>query len=81
MEIYFYFIKNLLKKIKSSGISYKKEVVFIMDNANIHESKYLKNFYLKRGITILFIPQYTPQFKFIEFVFCYLKNTIKKKNF
>lgn len=47
--------------------------VVVLDNATFHKSVYLKEIALKHGITLLFLPPYSPELNPIEKLWANLK--------
>lgn len=72
------FLKNVIKKIEELKI---KKFIIIQDNASIHKSWELRNYYFENKINVLFIPPYLSYFNSIELSFRFLKNFLYKELF
>ena len=55
-----------------------KGAVVILDNARFHKSKALRKLAKAAGITLLFLPPYSPQDNLIEHEWFPIKNTARK---
>jgi transposase InsO family protein len=55
-----------------------KGAVVILDNARFHKSKHLRLIAKANGVTLLFLPPYSPQYNEIEHRWFTIKNTARK---
>ena len=60
--------------------SFWNRLIVVMDNASIHKTKEVKNFFTKRAIQCVTLPQYTPECNPIERVFALLKRSVSSCN-
>ena len=56
-----------------------RKVKILMDNATMHRTMLMMNFFLTERVKILFIPLQNPYFNMIEFVFRYIKKDLRKE--
>jgi len=57
-----------------------KHTLFILDNARVHVSNKARNYFRSKGIPVLTLPPYTPEFNKVEGTFNILKHALKKQN-
>ncbi|MBK8157177.1 MAG: transposase [Streptococcus sp.] len=65
---------------KDNYDEFKSKLFFIFDNASIHLTKPIYQFFLKKGIVGITIPQYTPEMNPIEKVFRAVKCRMSRSN-
>ena len=71
------FLEFMLHLHRTAALRY----IFVMDNARIHKSKFMKRFWgaMKReGRRIVFQAKYSPELNPIEYVFGFLKRRLKQ---
>lgn len=56
----------------------KPNDVVILDNCSVHHAKLVSETLIKCGITVLFLPPYSPDFNPIELMWAYVKKILKK---
>lgn len=56
-----------------------RKIKILMDNATMHRTMLMMNYFLTETVKILFIPPQNPYFNMIEFVFRYIKKDLRKK--
>ena len=78
-SIFLEFVNKLWCFIENWCHSKADKCLFILDNATIHRSRKVINFWKNKSILIAFIPPYTPELAPIEKYFSFLKNVILRK--
>ena len=58
---------------------YRKNTIFVMDNARVHTCSTVQKFMNHKGFSILMLPAYSPEFNKVEHTFQLLKCKLKKE--
>ena len=72
--------KALKAHHKEEYQDYISQLVVIMDNASVHRTKVIGDFFRKTKIVCITLPQYTPEFNPIEKYFRMVKYSITRAN-
>jgi len=72
--------KELEKFYDEQWKTVRKRLVFLFDNASIHKQQCIKDFFEKWKLLAFTIPQYTPMFNPIEWMFAAAKNKLQRNN-
>ena len=67
---------NYSKEILIPSLKYGMTVV--MDNLSSHKDKYIEDIFLEKGINILYLPPYTPEYNPIEMMWAKIKHFLRK---
>ena len=73
--IYLDFLSKLKNKIDKDNKNNNREIVYIMDNAQIHKNTIMKGFYKETKMKVIMTAPFCSELHFIEHVF----NRIKRK--
>jgi transposase len=52
--------------------------VLVLDNSSVHTSKLVREVLVELGISVLFLPTYSPDFNPVEFMWAYVKGVLRK---
>ena len=80
-SIFCKFLRILNNSISKNKDFQKNKIVWILDNASIHQSVNTHNVMNQIGITTMFLPPYTPTLAPVELYFRYLKTKIRSAKF
>jgi transposase len=58
--------------------SWKSGDIFVMDNSSVHKSKLVRDTFTQCGITVLYLPRYSPDLNPIELMWTNIKSRLKK---
>jgi len=61
-------------------LDFRKKSIILADNATYHKTSLIKDFAKRRGVQIVTLPQYTPEWNPIERVWGIVKKSLSKKN-
>ncbi len=79
--LFFIDLERVLKEKEGVKFdAYRKKLIVVFDNASIHTTEELSNFFRIRGIQAVTLPQYTPEWNPVEKVFSLVKTRIVRKN-
>ena len=53
--------------------------IIIMDNLNVHKKSFDENLFMQKGVTIKYIPRYSPEYNPIEMMWSKVKAYVHKK--
>ena len=59
-------------------VTLKSHLLFVFDNATIHKTPIIKQWFKAQGVTALTLPQYTPEWNPIEKAYSLAKNMVSK---
>ncbi len=52
--------------------------IIVLDNARVHRPEILRNMCQQFGMGLVYLPPYSPEYSFIEFIFSYLHTILRK---
>ena len=53
--------------------------IIIMDNLNVHKNSFDESLFMQKGVTIKYIPRYSPEYNPIEMMWSKVKAHVRKK--
>ena len=72
--------EKFVTKKGNDYLYFRKNNILILDNAAYHKTGLIKRFATKRGIQMITMPQYTPEWNPIEIVWGWVKVNLSKMN-
>ena len=58
---------------------YRKNTIFVMDNARVHTSSLVQRYLRQKDFAVLMLPAYSPELNKVEYTFRLLKNRLRKE--
>ena len=76
-----FFFELLYEKCSTIfGKDFASSTIFVFDNARVHTSKDWKEYFKKKGLSVMTCPPYTPEQNKVEYVFRKLKTDLSHKS-
>jgi len=70
--------KAIQSRLDQGYKNHRKTNIWILDNAGYHKTSLIRKFAKKRGVMMVTLPQYTPEWNPIETVWAWVKRSLSK---
>jgi hypothetical protein len=72
-KLFLEYLKKLVEFIKKTTSFKNREIAVLLDNASIHKSKIVKEYFKETKLCVYYLPTYSPELVQIELFFAQIK--------